>query len=590
MQTTRKSHRQHEGELQVQRLRHAPAEQSAYIVGAVNSQMSRQHAQYYGQLQFLPLGALDGAGRPWVTLICNPQISASTSELLHVKARVNPADPFVAAVRTAHAGPAYFAGVGIDHARRSRIQIAGLVEAATLAADPNTDAEPHLTLVLRADEHMGNCPKYIPARQLRPTRRVPTTAALENRLPPQAVEVLRRASTVFIATRHRDVDPAESDMGCNHRGGPQGFVRYLEDEHGAYLVLPDYSGNRFYQSLGNVQTDPVMGVAIADFTTGALLQVSGRARNLFDAQAEAIMPGATLVTLIEIDSAYLTTGALDLELVGPEQMSPYNPKLRLLASEAPASQKSLSLAATLVGIKKESARISTFSFALPEAVDLVPGGHAIFDFSRHAERQYRHMNEGNPQSLNDDYVRTYTVSAISQDRRQIAITVKKSGVVSSFLHAQTLDDHPPLEIELKGVGGVFTCFDAGGVAPEMIWVAGGAGITPFLAMYRALRASGQPMPKIELYYACRGDELDLIAEMTDIPVRVFDSTPAARTADTALRSFYQRRIRADDLLDAHKLGHKTVFVCGPAGLMADVSAWLDGKVEASRLRFESFTF
>jgi ferredoxin-NADP reductase len=578
MTNHRKTHRQHAGELRVQARRQAPPQLSAMIGGVIRDEMSRQHVDYYGRLHYLPIGVTDASGRPWATVLCNPEIVALTSELLQVTAKVNPRDPFVQAVSGSSASQ--FAGVAIDFTSRSRIKIAGVVDAATL--DGTT-----LTLALRANEHMGNCPKYITVRELQPTERTPQTTALGSKLTPLARDVVQQASTIFIATRHLDDDPRESDMGFNHRGGPKGFLRYFEDEHGAHLVLPDYSGNRFYQSLGNVETDAVIGLAVPEFASGALLQITGRARNLYDDAAARLMPGATLVTLISIDEAVVTTGALDLELVGPEQLSPYNPKVRVLASEAPSDRQSVEVTATLVGIASESRLISTFTFALPSPVDIVPGGHAIFDFSRQLQRDYRHMNDLDPQSLNDDNIRTFTVSKVSSDRRQISITVKKSGAISSYLHS--LSAATPIEVELKGVGGTFTCFVPGREAPPMLWVAGGVGITPFLAMYRALRASGRPLPDIELFYACRLDEVELIRELTDIRVRVFDSKTTIAPPTTHLREVHRRRLRAADFDGLELLDRATVFVCGPEGFMADVKSWLE-HVEPSRLRFESFQF
>lgn len=586
MSSIRKSHRQHEGELRVQARRHVPAELSAMIRGAIHDEMSRQHAAYYGRLRYLPLGVLDASGRPWVSILCNPETTAPTSELLKVRARVNPADPFVLAACSPVPGVPRaqpFAGVAIDFTNRSRIKLAGIVDAATLDAET-------LTLSLRANEHMGNCPKYITVRDLRPTARTPSTTALGATLSSPAREVLRQASTVFIGTRHANSDPRESDMGLNHRGGPKGFLRYFEDEHGAHLVLPDYSGNRFYQSLGNVETDPVMGVAVPDFATGALLQVSGRARNRFDDDASRIMPGATLVTQITIDEAFYTSSALDLELVGGEQLSPYNPKLRLLATESERDAQPLLVKATLASIQKESKQISTFTFALPTQAELVAGGHAVFDFAGQFDRSYQHMNEDDPQSLNDDYVRTFTVSRISPDRRQISITVKKAGVVSSYLHSLAGRSGEPVAVDLKGFGGAFTCFEHGRALPHMLWVAGGVGITPFLAMYRSLRDSGQPMPELELFYSCRGDEIELIREMTDIEVHVFDSTAAVQSPAIDLRRHHGRRLRAADFDDAPILDRATVFICGPDGFMANVRAWLEPRIEPARLRSESFDF
>src|SRR5687768_9573871 len=123
--------------------------------------MSRQHVAYYARLQYLPLGVLDESGRPWVTILCNPETTAPSTELLVVRARVNPDDPFVRAVCSPMPGARLFAGVAIDFTTRSRVKLSGSVEAATLEGLS-------LTLALRANEHMGNCPKYITVRDLRP--------------------------------------------------------------------------------------------------------------------------------------------------------------------------------------------------------------------------------------------------------------------------------------------------------------------------------------------------------------------------------------------------------------------------------------
>lgn len=550
------------------------------IPNFVHSEMSRQHVDFYGRLRTFPIGVEGNDGRLWSTVLCNPETKARGVEVLEVEARVNPSDPFVRAVCSATKGARRFAGVAIDYPTRSRIKIAGLVESATLEVD-------RLSLVLRANEHLGNCPKYITVRELRPTRRSAQTTPLGRTLPPEAKALLQHASTVFIATRHSDADPRESDMGFNHRGGPRGFVRVLEDDEGTHLVLPDYSGNRFYQSLGNVETDPVMGVAVPDFASGAMLQVSGRAKNLFDDEAARVMPGATLVTRISIDDAFLTQGALDVELVGDEQLSPYNPKPRLLASETPTESRTPIIKATIVGITRETANISTFTLALPAPAELVPGGHVILDFSGRIERSYQHMNDRDPTSLNDDYVRSFTVSKVSPDRREISITVKKAGPVSSYLHSLPMGATEPVEIDLKGFGGTFTCFEDGRALPHLLWVAGGVGITPFLAMYRAIRDSGEPMPEIVLSYSCRGDEIELVREMTGVRVRVFDSKA---TSATSPREIHGRRVRASDFDDQALLDRATVFVCGPDAFMDDVRSWLEPKVDPKRLRFESFDF
>lgn len=75
----------------------------------------------------------------------------------------------------------------------------------------------------------------------------------------------------FMSSSHHD-----SDMDTNHRGGPQGFVRVLSnDEDGLTFIYPEYSGNRLYQTLGNLVETPQAGFVFPDFSTGDVLYLTG---------------------------------------------------------------------------------------------------------------------------------------------------------------------------------------------------------------------------------------------------------------------------------------------------------------------------
>lgn len=56
------------------------------------------------------------------------------------------------------------------------------------------------------------------------------------------------------------------------RGGEPGFVRI--DVAGT-LTIPDYSGNRFFNTLGNLLVNPRAGLLFIDFAKGDLLQMTG---------------------------------------------------------------------------------------------------------------------------------------------------------------------------------------------------------------------------------------------------------------------------------------------------------------------------
>lgn len=75
--------------------------------------------------------------------------------------------------------------------------------------------------------------------------------------------------------------------GCDisHRGGPAGFVRI----EGDVLTIPDYRGNRFFNTLGNLLLEPRAALLFPDFAAGRLLHLQGAAEVLWDDDG---LPGA----------------------------------------------------------------------------------------------------------------------------------------------------------------------------------------------------------------------------------------------------------------------------------------------------------
>ena len=72
-----------------------------------------------------------------------------------------------------------------------------------------------------------------------------------------------------------------SSVGANgwpyvqHRGGPRGFVKILDDHT---LGFADYAGNRQYISAGNLMNDDRVMLILMDFAHRRRLKVWGRAR------------------------------------------------------------------------------------------------------------------------------------------------------------------------------------------------------------------------------------------------------------------------------------------------------------------------
>ena len=72
------------------------------------------------------------------------------------------------------------------------------------------------------------------------------------------------------ATAARTDEPT-GGVDVSHRGGPPGFVRV----DGDVLTIPDFSGNRYFNTLGNLLGSPRAAVLFLDFAHGDLLHLQG---------------------------------------------------------------------------------------------------------------------------------------------------------------------------------------------------------------------------------------------------------------------------------------------------------------------------
>jgi len=147
-------------------------------------------------------------------------------------------------------------------------------------------------IVLSTQQVYGNCPQYIQARAVIGDREVSASPArVGNGLDQQQCRSIEQADTLFIATSH-----PHSGADASHRGGRPGFVCVESDKR---LLFPDYSGNNMFNTLGNIVSNPRTGLLFPDFQSGSALQLSGRARILWDDPRMKSFDGAQ--RLVEFD-------------------------------------------------------------------------------------------------------------------------------------------------------------------------------------------------------------------------------------------------------------------------------------------------
>jgi hypothetical protein len=133
---------------------------------------------------------------------------------------------------------------------------------------------------------------------------------------------LRSADTAFVASVGPAAGEAHGRADASHRGGAPGFLAAVGARQ---VLLPDYAGNSMFNTLGNLAADPRVGLAVPDFATGRLLQLSGTAAVDWRAEVAATFPGAERLVVIHVEHVREVAGALPAGWSAPEP-SPFNPR------------------------------------------------------------------------------------------------------------------------------------------------------------------------------------------------------------------------------------------------------------------------
>ncbi|MBB2964036.1 pyridoxamine 5'-phosphate oxidase family protein [Methylobacterium sp. R2-1] len=244
----------------------------------IRDHLNEQHRAFFPLLPFAVLGSVDQEGNPWATLREEAPgfLHAPDPFHLRVEGLRDPDDPAEAGLEDGQG----VAVLGIELATRRRNRLNGQIE--------RRGAE---GFAVRVEQSFGNCPQYIRSRHKvgsdlpRETRPRPLVS---DRLGAAARAVVAAAETFFVASAVEAAD-GRRQIDVSHRGGPAGFVRVGADGR---LTIPDYSGNRFFNTLGNMLENPRAGLVFPDFVTGDLLQMSGRTEVVLDPAEDERIDGA----------------------------------------------------------------------------------------------------------------------------------------------------------------------------------------------------------------------------------------------------------------------------------------------------------
>lgn len=526
----------------------------------IRDYMPDQHRTFYQQLPFIIAGAVDQAGRPWATMLEGPEGFVNSPDPRQLLITAHPADDDPAMPGLAAGGAIGLLGIELHTRRRNRIngQIAQ-------AADGS--------LTVQVEQAFGNCPQYI---QLREYTRVDEPAQKRvdaHRLDAVTSQMIAAADTFFVAS-YIEHENAQRSVDVSHRGGRPGFVRV----EGNRLTIPDFAGNLHFNTLGNLLENPQAGLLFVDFTTGDVLQLSGRTELVLDSPLIKAFEGAERLWTLDIERVVLRRAAVSLRWVFNE----YAPTSLMTGTWEQADQQLQQrqrqgqwLTWQVLRVEQESRDIRSFYLAPDAPVAFAPGQHIPVQIAL----------QGAAPSI-----RTYSLSSAPSDEF-LRISVKAQGPGSRHLHGQI---GPGSTLKVRLPMGSFT-LDSASERPVVL-LGAGVGITPLLAMLRALLAAGQAR-RIYLFHGARSlsdlpfqQELAHLQHRAGPRLRLHRSLSQPEAHAVPGRDYeHTGRLGIAQVKAMLALDDYDFYLCGPASFTQDLYEGLRSvHVPDARIHAEAF--
>lgn len=224
----------------------------------IRDHMPEQHRDFFATLPYIFMATNDVGGWPVATLLEGPPgfVDSPDPATLRVSTFPQLEDPAAGGIRVG----CEIGMLGIDLRTRRRNRANGVVA--------HVDRD---TFTLEVKQSFGNCPQYIQRRAIARTESARCQGRELDSLDDHTRALIERADTFFVASRSRSGVGHGGGSDISHRGGRPGFVRV----DGNTLTIPDFRGNRYLNTLGNLLGEPRGSLLFVDFENGDVLQLQG---------------------------------------------------------------------------------------------------------------------------------------------------------------------------------------------------------------------------------------------------------------------------------------------------------------------------
>ena len=281
----------------------------------IREYITEQLQQFFAQLSYIIVGSVDESGNLWASIVVGKPgfLTTPNERTLRVNAKFLTGDPL--SRNLVEGSDIGLLGIELENRRRNRIN--GIVSA--IASDG---------FEVSVTQSFGNCPQYIQARSFEYVKNQENKSQVSEINSFGLIErnLISNADTFFIAPAYQD-ESAGVTKGADvsHRGGKPGFVR-IDDER--TMTIPDFHGNCYFNTLGNIELNPHAGLLFVDFTAGDLLYLMGTAEIVWSGAEIDAYEGAEQLIRFHLDRGYLVQESLPLRWTSPE----FSPQLKKTGS------------------------------------------------------------------------------------------------------------------------------------------------------------------------------------------------------------------------------------------------------------------
>lgn len=286
----------HQGEIELQIRAGADPELQSMAKRAIRHVLPIQHQTFFSKLPMVFVAAEDQQNNIWSSVLIGNDgfIEINNENSLTINSQFLEIDPLAGQLQLSN--EMGLLGFQFETRRRNRV-----------SAKISEISDSSITLEVK--QCYGNCPKYIQRRQGQSSKlkESPVSVPFDS-FNDDMQKFIINADSLFIASQH--IDKTENDdiiksnnrgVDSSHRGGMPGFIKVLDEKT---FLIPDYIGNNFFNTMGNISQNPKTGIQFLDFENGHRVMFTGSSEIIWAVDQELPFEGVDRMISFTLDHGY----------------------------------------------------------------------------------------------------------------------------------------------------------------------------------------------------------------------------------------------------------------------------------------------